>query len=110
MTSPYKSSRDVVIRTESWTEATDFYESVLGFRATHRGQDIVGYETGSFCLYVERGPAHSPIFELLVPDINTARAQLLAAGCTVVEEDESVPRCYIRDPQGLTFNIGQAKK
>jgi hypothetical protein len=26
----------------------------------------------------------------------------------VLEEDPSLPRCYIRDPYGLVFNIGQA--
>jgi hypothetical protein len=32
---------------------------------------------------------------------------LIAAGCDIAEEDPSVPRCYIRDPYGLVFNIEQ---
>ena len=31
------------------------------------------------------------------------------AGCTVQEENRSVPRCYIRHPFGVVFNIGQAR-
>jgi len=42
-----------------------------------------------------------------VPDIKTAKQQLVAAGCTVIEENPTVPRCYIRDPFGLVFNIEQ---
>jgi hypothetical protein len=33
---------------------------------------------------------------------------LLKAGCVVVEEDASVPRCYLRDPFGLVFNLGES--
>jgi hypothetical protein len=40
-----------------------------------------------------------------VPDVAAARARLVAAGCTVVEEDPRVPRCYLRDPYGLVFNL-----
>jgi hypothetical protein len=39
--------------------------------------------------------------------IRTARQALLSAGCAIVEEDASVPRCYFRDPYGLVFNIEQ---
>ena len=68
---------------------------------------MMGFETGEFCLYVEKGQEHGPVFEFLVPDVQAAKRKLLAAGCTIVEEDESLPRCYIRDAYGLVFNIGQ---
>ena len=32
---------------------------------------------------------------------------LVAAGCTVVEKDSSVPRCYVRDAHGLVFDVEQ---
>jgi len=69
---------------------------------------MVGFETGSFRLYVEKGAEHGPVFEFLVSDVEVAKRQLLEAGCTIVEEDPALPRCYIRDPYGLVFNIGQA--
>ena len=68
----------------------------------------MGFETGAFCLYVEKGKAHGPVFEFLVADVQAAKRRLVAAGCTVLEEDASVPRCYVRDPYGVAFNIGQA--
>jgi catechol 2,3-dioxygenase-like lactoylglutathione lyase family enzyme len=89
-------------------EATQFYTSVLGFRITSKDENLAGFETGSFCLYVERGPRHGPVFELLVPSVAEAKSRLLAAGCVVVEEDPAIPRCYIRDPFGFTFNIARA--
>jgi hypothetical protein len=42
-----------------------------------------------------------------VPDLQAAKSALLSAGCTLLEEDPAVPRCYIRDPYGLVFNIEQ---
>jgi predicted enzyme related to lactoylglutathione lyase len=49
------------------------------------------------------------VFEFLVPDVAAAKRQLLAAGCQVVEEDEQLPRLYMRDPYGLTFNVGLSR-
>jgi len=103
-----KSSRDVIVRTESLAEAERFYGAVLGFAVSSRGLGIVGFETGSFCLYIEEGSQHGPVFEILVADVEATKTRLLTAGCTLVEEDRSVPRCYVRDPYGVTFNIGKS--
>jgi catechol 2,3-dioxygenase-like lactoylglutathione lyase family enzyme len=103
-----KSSRDVIVRTESLAEAERFYGAVLGFAVSSRREGIVGFETGSFCLYVEKGSEHGPVFEFLVADVDATKARLIAAGCTLIEEDRSIPRCYVRDPFGVTFNIGKA--
>jgi catechol 2,3-dioxygenase-like lactoylglutathione lyase family enzyme len=102
-----KSSRDVIIRTQNWSEAIRFYNSVLGLPITYNGSTIVGFETGAFRLFVEKGDEHGPVFEFLVQDVQSTKQNLLAARCTLVEENADVPRCYIRDPYGLVFNIGQ---
>jgi len=47
------------------------------------------------------------VFDFLVSDMQAAKTRLLAAGCTIVEENPSIPRCYIRDRFGLVFNIEQ---
>lgn len=103
-----KSSRDIIIRTARWEKAIAFYRSVLGLPITHEGKTLYGFETGSFCLYVEQGDDHGPVFEYLVNDVQATKQSLVAAGCVVIEEDSSVPRCYIRDPFGIVFNIGKA--
>jgi predicted enzyme related to lactoylglutathione lyase len=108
MKSKFRSSREVIIRTKDWTDATKFYESVLGLPVTLRSETMMGFETGAFCLYVEKGKKHGPVFEFLVPNVRAAKRKLIAAGCTVLEEDASLPRCYIRDPFGVVFNLGQA--
>jgi catechol 2,3-dioxygenase-like lactoylglutathione lyase family enzyme len=113
MTREFRSTRDVIIRSIDWDRALDFYGSVLSLPVVYRSEDMVGFETGSFLLYLERSknPAsdHGPVFEFLVPDLAAARQRLLAAGGVIEEENSSLPRCYIRDPFGLVFNIGQAR-
>jgi catechol 2,3-dioxygenase-like lactoylglutathione lyase family enzyme len=106
MTTSVRSSRDIIIRTENWAAATAFYATALGFEAVYRGENMIGFETGSFRLYVEKGEAHGPVFDFLVPDVQSAKEQLIASGCTLIEEDPTVPRCYLRDPFGVTFNLG----
>ena len=103
-----RSSRDVIIRTADLAAAVFFYESTLGFKVSACGEGLFGIETGSITFYVEEGPAHGPVFEFLVADVAAAKARLLAEGCMLVEEDCSVPRCYVKDPYGVTFNIGKA--
>jgi predicted enzyme related to lactoylglutathione lyase len=103
----FRTSRDVIIRTADFAAATRFYENVLGLKIAVSAESLVGFETGSFRLYVEPGPPHGAVFDFQVPDLEAAKAVLLAAGCAVIEENPQVPRCYIRDPYGLTFNIEQ---
>ena len=105
---PFRASRDVIIRTENFAAAARFYESVLGLKRFLDGEALAGFEAGAFRLYVEHGPAHGPVFDFLVSDMQAAKSALLSAGCAVIEEDPAVPRCYIRDPYGLVFNIEQS--
>lgn len=107
MKTQIKSSRDVLIQTKDIGEAVRFYKSVLGLCVTHQSKTLVGFDTGTFCLYIERGPSYGPVFEFCVPDFKAARQQLLAAGCQVENEDPAVPRCYMRDPFGLVFNLAE---
>lgn len=108
MANEFESSSDIIVSTEAFEEATRFYGSVLGLPVTHSSETLVASETGSFCLYVERGQRHGPVFEFLLADVKAAKDHLIAAGCTIVEEDASVPRCYIQDPYGIVFNVGRA--
>jgi catechol 2,3-dioxygenase-like lactoylglutathione lyase family enzyme len=108
MSDPFRASRDVIIRTEQFAEAVRFYESVLGLAIVHRTDTLVGFDAGAFRLYVEPGPGHGAVFDFRVPEMKAAKRALLSAGCAIAEEDPSVPRCYIRDPYGLVFNIEQS--
>ena len=101
-----KSSRDIILRTHRWAEAVEFYETALGFKVIYRTDTIVGFDTGALILYVEKGAEHGPVFDFLTADVRAAKERLVASGCSIVEENPSVPRCYLKDPFGLVFNVG----
>ena len=102
-------SRDVIMQTPKFAESIEFYERVLGLRVVHRSERLVGFETGSFCLYIEPGEAYGPVFEFYVDDVAETARQLVTAGCTIEQDDPNVPRCYVRDLNGFTFNLRQSR-
>jgi catechol 2,3-dioxygenase-like lactoylglutathione lyase family enzyme len=106
MPESYRSSRDVILRTSQWEQARDFYASVLGLEVVKESDVLLRVETGAIRLFVEKGNSHGPVFDFLVPDVQAAKKRLLAAGCVLIEENPSVPRCYLQDPFGLVFNLG----
>ena len=109
MSVSFRASRDVIIRTEDFAAATQFYETVLKLPVFYRSPSLIGFETVGFRLFVEPGPPHGPVFDFLVPDLEDAKRELVGAGCAVIEENPAVPRCYLRDPHGLVFNIEQKR-
>ncbi len=91
-------------------DAMHYYEAVQGLRVTHRSETRVGLETGSFCLYFEKGPSHGPVFEFHVADLAAAKKQRVVAGFPIEAENPSVPRCYLGDPFGLISNLAELKR
>ncbi|MEA1672508.1 VOC family protein [Nitrospirillum sp. BR 11163] len=102
-------TRDVLLQTPDLAAATAFYEKVLGFSVFHRTPTLVGLETGAFRLYLETAASVGPVLEFLVDDFDQALSDLLAAGCVIVDRDLAVPRCHVRDPQGLLFNLASRR-
>ena len=102
-----KSSRDVLIQTNKINAATSFYEKVLGLKVIERSEQLVGFETGGFRLFLDKGKSYGPVFEFYVSNLNDAKKMLIENGCRIEVEDLRIPRCYIRDPFGLIFNLAE---
>lgn len=103
------SSRDVLIQSNKIDEAALFYEKILGFNFIKGDDQIIGFETGSFRLFIDRGEPYGPVFEFFVPDLELAKKTLVQNGCRIEDEDPNIPKCYIRDPYGLIFNIAMQR-
>jgi catechol 2,3-dioxygenase-like lactoylglutathione lyase family enzyme len=102
-----RSTNEVMIRAYDLDAAKQFYHERLGFPVVVDTPKVVGFDTGSFNLYVERGVDPTPVFEFDHDGLEKTKARLVAAGCTVVEENPAIPRCYLRDPFGMIFNLSQ---
>jgi predicted enzyme related to lactoylglutathione lyase len=103
-----KATRDLLIQIDDLKVATAFYEETLGLSVFMRSPGMTGLEAGALRLFLEEGAPLGPIPEFLTPDVAALRDRLVAAGCAVVEENPAIPRCYIRDPYGMVFNLGPA--
>jgi catechol 2,3-dioxygenase-like lactoylglutathione lyase family enzyme len=104
-----KSSRDILIQTKKMDAAAKFYEKILGFQVIERSEQLIGFETGSFRFFIDKGKSYGPVFEFYVPNLEQAKKMLIENGCQIEVEDPDVPRCYVRDPFGLIFNLAEKK-
>lgn len=101
------SSRDILIQTDDMESAAEFYETVLGLEVFMREPTMIGLGAGSFRLFLDKAAPYGPVLEFKVDNLAAAKRALTEAGCRIENEDPSVPRCYVRDPFGLIFNIAQ---
>jgi catechol 2,3-dioxygenase-like lactoylglutathione lyase family enzyme len=101
------STTEVMLRTADLEDARAFYFGALGFPIIMDSERVIGFDAGSFRLYFERGEPNGSVFEFEVDDVQRTKARLLEHGCSLVEENPALPRCYLRDPFGLIFNLDQ---
>ncbi len=101
-----KTSRDILLQTPHLQQAANFYRDQLGMRVFLNTPDMIGLDAGTFNLFLDCAPSLGPVFEFLVADLTATRRRLLDEGCTLIVEDPAIPRCYMRDPFGLIFNLG----
>jgi hypothetical protein len=95
---------DIIIQTPEPEIAAAFYVDLLGFRVT--GQEpMISLRGDNINLFIERGPEHGPVLEVTVEDVAEAKRNLLRSGCELVKDEPEVPRCYVKDPFGLTYNL-----
>jgi hypothetical protein len=40
-----------------------------------------------------------------VDNVEEARARLVKNGCEIVKDEPDFPRCYVKDPFGLIYNL-----
>lgn len=103
-----KTTNEVMLRTSDLEEAKAYYNGQLGLTIVLENDRVVGFDTGAFNLYFERGEPNGAVFEIAVDDVARAKERFMAAGCQLLEENPSIPRVYLCDRFGLIFNISQA--
>jgi catechol 2,3-dioxygenase-like lactoylglutathione lyase family enzyme len=98
-------SRDILLQVPDPASAAAFYVENLGFEVTGEEDRIISLQGRNINLFLEPGPPIGPVLEVTVDSIEAAKHRLLARGCHVVKEEPDIPRCYIRDCYGLTYNL-----
>jgi catechol 2,3-dioxygenase-like lactoylglutathione lyase family enzyme len=96
---------DILIQAQDPQKAALFYVNNLGFRITDDNPNMIGLHGKNINLFIEPGPTLGPVLEVTVDNVAEARVRLVANGCEIVKDEPYFPRCYIKDPFGLIYNI-----
>jgi catechol 2,3-dioxygenase-like lactoylglutathione lyase family enzyme len=101
-------NRDILIQAQDPKSAAAFYVDVLGFEVTAEEPNLISLHGRHISLFIEQGPPLGPVLEVMVDSVEAAKRRLLAKGCKIVKDEPEFPRCYIRDPYGLIYNLASS--
>src|ERR1700730_10703657 len=96
---------DILIQAQDPKQAALFYVEQLGFEITDENPNMVSLHGCHINLFIERGPALGPVLEVTVDSVTEAKARLVKNGCEIVKDEPDFPRCYVKDPYGLIYNL-----
>ena len=96
---------DILIQSQDPKSAAKFYVDNLGFKITEETPQMIGLRGKHINLFIEQGPALGPVLEVTVASVDDAKERLTKLGCKIVKDEPDFPRCYVRDPYGLIYNL-----
>jgi predicted enzyme related to lactoylglutathione lyase len=96
---------DILIQAPDPKKAAEFYLEQLGFEITGEDSRMISLHGPHINLFVECGPALGPVLEVTVESVEEAKARLVKSGCEIIKDEPDFPRCYVRDPFGLIYNL-----
>jgi predicted enzyme related to lactoylglutathione lyase len=96
---------DILIQAQDPPSAASFYVQQLGFTITDEAPNMISLHGANINLFIERGPALGPVLEVTVDSVEAAKSRLVKNGCQIVKDEPDFPRCYIKDPFGLIYNL-----
>jgi predicted enzyme related to lactoylglutathione lyase len=96
---------DILIQAKDPAKAASFYVKELGFSITDETANMISLHGKNINMFIERGPALGPVFEVTVKSLKEAKANLQKKGCKVIKDEPDFPRCYVKDPNGLIYNL-----
>ena len=96
---------DILIQAPDPEKAALFYVEHLGFEITDNNPKMIGLHGKHINLFIEPGPALGPVLEVTVGNVADAKERLVKNGCEIVKDEPDFPRCYVKDPFGLIYNL-----
>jgi catechol 2,3-dioxygenase-like lactoylglutathione lyase family enzyme len=96
---------DILIQAQDPQKAALFYVNHLGFEVTDDNPKMIGLHGKHINLFIEPGPALGPVLEVTVDNVAEAKRRLVDNGCEIIKDEPQFPRCYVKDPFGLIYNL-----
>ena len=97
--------KDILLQAPDPARAAAFYVHLLGFSITAETPEMVSLQGPRISLFIEKGPSLGPVLEVTVANVEDAKRRLVNNGCEIVKDEPAFPRCYVKDAQGLIFNL-----
>ncbi len=98
-------SRSVCLYTPDLEKAIHHFEVEMGLTIVNRTEEMADLSGGDISLHIEKGPELGPVLEIIVPDIDAAKADLISQGWSIVVWEGREGRCHIRNPAGILFHV-----
>jgi hypothetical protein len=96
---------DILIQAQDPKNAAQFYVKQLGFEITGETPNMLSLHGKHINLFIERGPVLGSVLEVTVESVEEAKLRLVENGCEIVKDEPDFPRCYVKDPYGLIYNL-----
>jgi len=96
---------DFLIQAPDPKSAAAFYVEQLGFEITDELPNMICLHGQNMNMFIEQGPPLGPVLEVTVNSVEDAKRRLVTMGCQVVKDEPDFPRCYVKDPFGLIYNL-----
>ena len=100
-----KFGTDILIQAPDPKVAAAFYVKQLGFKISGEDGNMISLHGNHINLFIEEGPALGSVLEVTVENVEEAKKRLVANGCEIVKDEPEFPRCYVKDPFGLIYNL-----
>src|SRR5450631_1659231 len=100
---------DILIQSPDPKSTAKFYVDHLGFEITEETPNMISLCGKHINLFIERGPELGPVLEVTVDSVEKAKQRLVKQGCKIVKDEPEFPRCYIKDPYGLIYNLNNSQ-
>jgi hypothetical protein len=97
--------KDILIQAPDLQAAASFYVEHLGFEISSETPHMIRLHGKHINLFIERGPVLGPVLEVTVNSVEQAKLLLVENGCEIIKDEPDFPRCYVKDPFGLMFNL-----
>lgn len=102
---PFTFSRCLCLQAPDADKVLRFYRDIMGLPMVNANDAPPELRAGQNQLFFDNGEPRGPIMEFNVPDLEKAKEELIAAGCTVVRWEGKGRCCYMQDPFGFWFNL-----
>ena len=105
----YTFSPNIAVYVKDLEKARRFYVDSLGFESIASTERWIELRSASTNLFLMRADTEFQVHELFVKDIDKAREDLISSGCEIIRWEGKGKDCYIKDPNGMFFNIWEVE-